>query len=145
MASIPQHVSESTRRLNPHLYGGAQPECMAAVRPKEPQLIRQSTKPLMNELEKNWLMHLQLLHPNVTFRPQAKRYRISAGAWYKPDVTAVIDGVETAYETKGSRAMKNVDRGILALKATAALWPEVAFHIVWRGSDRSWQVQRVLP
>jgi len=124
-----------------------------AVRPpcKPSKRIRQSGKPLMNKLELEWFTIVSTLFPNYPRpRAQAKRYRLANGAWYKPDVTATswpqTDGpaTETAWECKGPRKMKNMARGMLAIKFAAAAWPEVAFFLVWKDAG-CWQQQRVLP
>ena len=104
--------------------------------------IRQDKKPLMNKLEQDWFRILQRRHPGVSIRPQAKRYKLCSGAWYKPDMTAVLDGVETAWECKGPSVVKGVSKGLLALKFAAHEWPEVRFWLVWR-SDGEWRAQRI--
>jgi hypothetical protein len=40
--------------------------------------------------------------------------------------------------------MKNVDRGILALKVAASSWPEVQFILIWK-EQGVWNFQEVLP
>ncbi len=105
--------------------------------------IRQDKKPLMNELEQAWFNVLQLRYPCVPIRPQAKRYKLCSGAWYKPDMTAIINGVETAWECKGPNVVKGVAKGLLALKFAAHEWPEVDFWLVWK-DQREWKEQKII-
>lgn len=119
------------------------PEVIAAKR------IRQESKPLVNKLEGDWLSVLSAQHPDKSIRPQAKRYKLANGAWYKPDFTCsnfmVGNGeMETAWECKGPSCMKNVARGLLTVKFAASQWPEVAFFLVWKERGQ-WKQQRVLP
>lgn len=117
-----------------------------------PRRIRQSTKPLLNELEKAWLAEIEHRYPNYPpIRSQAKRYEFARGAWYKPDFTCSLWPVpgraagETAWECKGPRAMRNQQaRGFVVLKAAARQWPEVRFVLVWREAG-VWREQEVLP
>jgi hypothetical protein len=113
--------------------------------------IKQDAKPLMNKLESDWFTILNAQFPNYARpRAQAKRYKIANGAWYKPDVTATswpVEGgpsQETAWECKGPRQMKNIDRGMLTIKTAAHQWPEVRFVLVWKESG-VWKTQHVLP
>ena len=113
--------------------------------------LRQDPKPLLNCLETEWWEMLKGQHPNYPRpRPQAKRYKIGNGAWFKPDFTAsswpVPDGPaqETAWECKGPEAGKNVARGKLAIKTAATQFPEVCFWLVWKEAGQ-WRQQRVLP
>jgi len=120
----------------------------AAQRPQpvatEAKRIRQDSAKL-NKLESDWLTYLQVLHHanKVTFRPQALRFRLGNGAWYKPDITGFVDGKLTAWECKGPKQVKGVAKGLMTVKVAASAWPEVEFWLVWRERGE-WQVQRVL-
>jgi hypothetical protein len=132
------------------------PELAKAIRQSplrtEGKRVRQSSAPKMNKLEAEWFEIISRQFPNYPRpRAQAKRYRIGNGAWYKPDATATrwpaINGGpdrETAWEVKGPKYMKNVDRGILALKVAASSWPEVQFILIWK-EQGVWNFQEVLP
>lgn len=146
MAGLPISNSKSFQALNPHIYGGIAPA--PAVEGKR---VRQDLKPLMNKLEAAWFAVLNLQNVNYPRpRAQAKRYRLANEAWYKPDVTASCwpqeDGpdIETAWECKGPKEMKNMARAMLTIKVAAAAWPEVAFYLVWK-EDGGWKQQRILP
>lgn len=117
--------------------------------------VRQDTKPLMNKLESEWFEVLKRDYPGEVIRPQAKRFRLAAGAWYKPDFTAVLEYrepgsvdvrcySEVAWECKGPRQMKGVARGTLAIKAAAGQYPEVRWVLVWKECGQ-WRQQEVLP
>ena len=106
--------------------------------------IRQEEKPLLNKLEADWLMHIHDSYAGESVHSQAIRFKIGNGAWYKPDFCVFFSGKLTCWEIKGPKQGKNVDRGLLALKIAAHLWPEVVFLLVWR-EDGAWKQQRVLP
>ena len=109
MSSLPTNPSEAFRKRNPHIYSGSVPQ--AAMDKKITaglsRRLRQDRKPLMNGLEAEWfrVINVQnLCYPRP--RPQAKRYQIGNGAWYKPDFTSSswpVDGgpaMETAWNAK---------------------------------------------
>ncbi len=166
MIHLPTNPSAAVRKRNPHLFGDAatQPESGQTGRdpksccetrffetPRIAKRIRQSSKPIMNVLEQSWFDVLNAQFPNYPRpRAQAKRYRTSHSSWYKPDITASQwpqengPPIETAWECKGPKQMKNIDRGILSLKVAASQWPEVRFILVWR-ENNLWRQQIVLP
>lgn len=118
---------------------------------KPAKRINQNSKPLMNKLESEWFAILNAQFPNYPRpRAQAKRYKIANGAWYKPDITCSSWPVEnspaqeTAFECKGPKQMKNIDRGILTIKTAAHQWPEVRFVLVWKENGQ-FKTQHVLP
>lgn len=142
------------RARNPHVFKSGVFDPAAAWPDKKPsKRIRQSDKPLMNGLEQSWFDMLCSQWPHCDRpRAQAKKYKIGNNAWYKPDITASLwphaggAACETAWECKGPKQMKNVARGILAIKAAAHQWPEVRFILVWKDKiTGSWQQQTVLP
>lgn len=106
--------------------------------------IRQGEKP-PNKLEANWNAYLaRTLPPGAILRAQSIRLRIGCGAWYKPDVAAMVNGKLMFWETKGPAQMKNVARGILALKVAASNYPEFTFILVWKIKGE-WHTQVVIP
>ena len=140
-------ANEAVRKLNPHLFGGSQPGVKTETIPAtQEKRVRQDPKPLMNKLESQWFENL-MRTPEVnqaTLRAQAKRYKLANGAWYKPDMTAKVQGRETAWECKGPKQMKNMARGMLTIKVAAAQWPDVEFRLVWKQDGRFHQ-QIILP
>lgn len=152
-------MSESTKKRNPHLFG-APAAGLAVVHYKDPMTdqpcsvtvgkvttgkrLRQDTKPLMNKLEQSFFNYLKAeLCNEPTLRAQAKRYKIANGAWYKPDITANVNGFETAWECKGPKQMKNMARAMLTIKVAAAQWPDVRWKLVWKENGQ-WKQQEVL-
>lgn len=103
--------------------------------------MRQSARPLMNELEAAWFLVLKGRYPNAKIHPQAKSYRLARGHNYRPDFTAMIEGRECAWECKGQKAFRG---GFENLKVAATTYPEIAWTLVWR-VDGEWQTQEVLP
>ena len=140
-----ESATDHRRRLS-----GAVPLKMETANAAPGIRIRQDSKPLMNKLEAEWFAILSAQFPNYPRpRAQAKRYKLANGAWYRPDVTASSwpdEGGwarETAWECKGPSCMKNVARGLLAIKFAAAQWPEIAFWLVWKEKNQ-WKSQKVL-
>ena len=105
--------------------------------------IRQSQKPKMNKLEKEALAWLQACYPGNEFKPQAKRYELATGHWYKPDFTTAGKSfsTETAFEVKGPHAFRG---GFENLKVAARVWPEVRWILMWKESG-VWKQQTILP
>jgi hypothetical protein len=108
--------------------------------------IRQSSKPLLNGLETECLAFLRSI-PNVgIIHPQAKRYRLGNGIWYKPDFTFMHENDENsvcewAVEVKGPHAFRG---GFENLKVAASLYPEMWWVLMWKAKG-DWLQQRVLP
>jgi hypothetical protein len=143
-------ANETVRRLNPGLFNpGATTSQTSQLggmsKIIEDRRLRQDAKPLMNKLEQDWFNWLQARHNgNRTIRAQAKRYKLCNGAWYKPDITANIEGQEIAWECKGPKQMKSMARAMLVIKVAAAQWPEIKWILVWREAGE-WKQQLVLP
>lgn len=114
-----------------------------AIAKSSPKRIRQGEKP-PNKLEADWRAYMEAQQPDVKFRPQAIRFRLANGAWYKPDLMAWLNCRVVCWETKGPKQAKNVARGILTIKFAATAWPEVLFILVWREGG-VWCQQEVLP
>lgn len=135
--------------MNPHLYGtnlvvrGDEVHLrkIGALLPCQGKRLRQDPKPLMNKLEQDLFNYLSRLYPKVKLHAQAKRFRLANGLWYKPDLTAVLDGQETAWEAKGPHAFRG---GFENLKFAAAAWPEVNWILMWKNDD-GWRSQKILP
>lgn len=166
--------SKSFKKLNPHLFfkkcaGDNCPICELQrtecncfdlipdhpEKPKAKKRIRQSSKPLLNKLESEFLAELKRIAARPpTFddpdclkepHPQAIKFRLCNGAFYKPDFFsfAWFDGKPTAWEVKELRG-KNVDRGKLALKVAASTWPEIRFFLAVKENGQ-WNTQEILP
>lgn len=122
----------------------APPPLLNAVKPAK--RVRQDTKPLMNKLEQRWFNHLKNNPDVIELRAQSLRFKIANGAWYKPDITCRYKGWQplNVYECKGPKEMKNIARGILALKCAAAAWPENNFILVWEANGQ-FRTQQILP
>lgn len=127
--------------------------CIAKASPapsKPAKRLRQDTKPLMNQLELEFLEHLCRRIPTFPpIRVQAKRYRLGNGIWYKPDFTCadwpdpkrVLR--ETAWEVKGPKSFRG---GFENLKVAASVYPEVRWLLVWKDKTTGeWKEQPILP
>lgn len=142
-------ASESTIRRNMSAYQQlAQPPASSTPTPQKPRTkrLRQSSRPLLNKLETEFLNYLRATEPYAVLHVQSKRFKLANGLWYKPDFTtcrgAFEDGlVETAWEVKGEHAFRG---GFENLKMAATLYPEITWMLVWK-EGQTWQTQKVLP
>ena len=119
-------VGDAVRKLNPHLFAKLDPEVksMLAAEPlKAPKRIRQSNRPLLNQLEMEWFEELKSQHPQWNIRAQSLRFRLGNSHWYKPDFTCITpaEHIPMAWEVKGPHAFRG---GFENLKVSANLYPE---------------------
>lgn len=159
----PNELPDHIRKLNPQLFGlgNAMPtpscnrvqgkclKCGVMFMVHEPHVcgeqkqkkrLRQDSKPLLNKLETEFFNWLKAFYPSAVIRPQAKRYRLANGIWYKPDFTAILQQ-EWAWEVKGPHAFRG---GFENLKVAAATYPEIKWTLVWK-QDGRWEHQEILP
>ena len=148
--NLPTHPNESFRKRNPHLY----PEYMKREhvfdrfvkefdkhhpQPQPPKRIRQSTKPLMNKLEQEWLNYrVATCHDNPI--PQSIGFRLGNGVVYWPDFVA--PHFTSAWEIKGKQSLQ--DDSVVKIKVAARLYPSIRWVLVWKHNGQ-WQEQVVLP
>ena len=146
-ARIEDALGRGVKQPSPASPGGI---CVPVARPSR---IRQSSAPLMNKLETEWFCVIKDKYPNYPpVRPQAKRYRLGNGIWFKvdfsvslwpnrnPDDTVRGADMETCWEVKGPHAFRG---GFENLKVAAGLWTEVRWLLVWK-QDGQWMTQEVL-
>lgn len=137
--------SAAFRKLNPQLtgwvkIGDGSKTRIESVKTTSKKRLRQSDKPLLNKLETEFFAYIQGQNPSVTIRPQAKRYELARGIWYKPDFTAIIGGFEHCWEVKGPKVFRG---GFENLKVAARVWPD-AYWWLCSKDKRAWQFQRVI-
>lgn len=149
MSTLPTNPSKSFMRANPHIYGI--PDTLKGAmtpifEPPPKKRIRQSSKPLLNKLETEYLNHLQSRWTNE-FYPQAMTFRLASGLKYTADFfafdfpwTGEASG-PTAFEVKGPWFPEH---NRVKIKAFAAAYPEIRVLLVWREKGQ-WQTQRVNP
>lgn len=108
----------------------------------KPKRMRQDTNPLMNKLEQEYYEKLKLEHPDCApyLRPQAIRFRLANGLWFKPDVTCTWGCACRAWEVKGPHAFRG---GFENLKMAASTYPDWIWKLVWK-ENGVWQEQVVL-
>lgn len=145
MKEPPQQVSESVRRLNPHLYGAQKSQALAPTTHPEPlegiktpKRIRQRSKPLLNVLEGEFMSYVEE-HTDVCLIPQSIRFMLGNGIWYKPDFVCLSPLM--CYEVKGPFAHRG---GFENLKVAAHQYPQFTWRLVWKDTGR-WQEQIILP
>jgi hypothetical protein len=117
---------------------------------KKPRRIRQDSKPLMNGLETEYHRILCEKYGEPFVKPQALRFKLANGLWYKPDFTVFstwldhmnekVNGQIICYEVKGPFAFRG---GFENLKSAAFQWPQVQFILVWK-KNGIWQHQEIL-
>lgn len=130
-------------------------DALPGAKAKAKGRLRQSIRPLMNNLETEFYGTICNKYPDYPeVRIQSARYRLGNGIWYKPDFTAAFWPIpETAEETfrlrpiawevKGPRAFRG---GFENLKVAASLYPEVRWLLVWKDQETGeWQEQHILP
>lgn len=151
--AIKSSQSASFKKRNPHIFGqNAEPGLLEAVQDRlvkiaapeaKKKRIRQSDKPLLNRLEKEFQEVLIQRYPGDMHHitAQAIRFSLGNGIAYKPDFVVFMWGRPRAYECKGPHAFRG---GFENLKVAANRYPLVQFILVWK-SDGQWQEQHVLP
>lgn len=139
-----ESIGEACRRLNPHLFGAIDPEAQTLLNqvPLQPKKkrIRQSSKPIMNQLETEFLTWLDQRTDTGVY-PQSLRFKLGNGIWYKPDFIVFSQQGITAYEVKGKHAFRG---GFENLKVAASKYPFVKWVLVWKG-DMDWEMQTIMP
>lgn len=105
--------------------------------------IRQSSKPLLNDLESEFMTRIQDEYPDYIFHAQAIRFKLGNGIWYKPDFVGFFDRFPAirSWEVKGPFAHRG---GFENLKVAAHQYPEIKWTLVWK-QDGTWKEQTVLP
>lgn len=135
--SAQSHQSEAiSLPASPLLVGSS----LTGSEPPEGKRIRQDSKPLMNKLEMQfWRERLEQRYPLA--KPQAIRFKLGNGIWYKPDFVDFSIQPVTAWEVKGPHAFRG---GFENLKVAASAYPFVRWILVWKESGE-WRQQEVLP
>lgn len=112
------------------------------VKIKPAKRVRQSSKPLLNALETEWLEQLNKIYPekHAQITAQAIRVRLGNGIWFKVDFVVFCNPV-TAYEVKGPHSFRG---GFENLKVAASLYREVQWILVWKANG-TWAQQTILP
>lgn len=123
---------------------------IAVKKVKAAKRIRQDSKPLMNELESEYWRILCEKYGDPCVKPQALRFKLGNGIWFKPDFAVFVNWIDHAnetscvrmvcYEVKGAHAFRG---GFENLKVAAGLWPQIQFILVWKESGQ-WKEQEIL-
>lgn len=138
---VPQAMRLVTQCINddaPQLRQNAtQSDSVATEGIKTPKRIRQSTKPLLNKLEDEWLAFYEKWFDRIY--AQGIRFKLANGLWYKPDFVCFT--VKTCWEIKGPHAFRG---GFENLKVAASQYPDFKWVLTWK-QDGGWKEQVVLP
>lgn len=141
MTSLPQNVTESVRRRNPHLYGQSSPQSQPEAKAKPLKRLRQSGKPLMNKLEKSFHISLICYYPPNAILAQSVTFRLGNGIRYTPDFFVFYEGRIFCYEVKGFFR----DDAAVKLKVAAEKYPFICWTLVWKDEHKQWHQQTILP
>lgn len=137
---------QACRKLNPQLFGAggsceAEAMTITPAVTKPSRRIRQDSKPLTNKLESEFKAYYEK-QTGCTLTPQALRFRLGNGIWYKPDFVLMVKGaITSAYEVKGPHAFRG---GFENLKVAASLYKQVNWVLAWKERNE-WKMQDVLP
>jgi hypothetical protein len=116
-----------------------------AVLAKPKKRIRQSSKPLLNKLESEFLLQLKAWYP-FTFHCQAIKFKIGNGVTFCPDIVCFnwnSHGSLAVWEVKGPHAW---DDSIVKLKVFASTYPDIAVHLAWKDKKLgAFRVQDIKP
>lgn len=132
--------SESFKKLNPHLFPVTAAQLLDQV-DSDNKRLRQSAKPLMNKLEREWFEVLQHDFPGHPIKVQSIKLRIGNGCYFTPDFVVFHSNRQpTAWEVKGKHAWED---SLIKLKVAAATFQEILFFLVWKNAQ-GWQRQKIL-
>jgi hypothetical protein len=142
------HASESTRKLNPGLFGQglAKAKAAEAVQPA-PKRLKQRRGPQMNKLEEAFLEQLRAIHKGAKIYVQAFAIRLANGCVYWPDFVVIVEASDglcrsIVYEVKGP-VMR--DDAAVKLKVAASLFPHLHFILASRASRTSpWELEEIV-
>lgn len=139
---LPSIVSESTRRLNPGLFGGTI-NCKCVVPPVDKPRLRQARGPKLNKTEEAFFNRLRLQFPSARIKPHGVTLLLANGCRYTPDFH--VEGEQgdwvRVYEVKGPHAW---DDSIVKLKVAATSFLSLQFWLVSKRMG-TWREERVLP
>lgn len=156
MKAIPQNVSESVRKRNPHLYQNSVDLMIARAKAGHPMIdepkprrIRQSTKPPLNKLEQEWFDNARhhMFHDSIVI-PQSVKFKLANGVWFLPDFFVIIGGFDSqditprAIEIKGPQTLQ--DDAVVKLKVAAKAYPWISWSLEWKENGQ-WQKQTIYP
>lgn len=106
--------------------------------PKPRKRIRQSSKPELNKLEKEFQCYVEE-HTDLCLISQSFRFKLGNGIWYKPDFVCFEPMV--CYEIKGPHSFRG---GFENLKVAASKYPQFTWKLMWKEGNQ-WEEQIVLP
>lgn len=136
----PNNPSESVKKLNPHLFGSTNVSMISEMRKP---MIKQRSKPLLNNLETEFLDELKNIGWKVILC-QAVKLRLCNGVWYTPDfITAhcdIDDSPLVAWEVKGPHVWED---SIIKMKVAAGQYSFGQWRLAHKDSRGLWEYQIV--
>lgn len=147
---IPTKVTDSVKRLNPHLYGGSTIEQKQAAKPSDQPGACQVSKSVsvatvdkLNKTEARYLQWLKRTQPHCRIGIQDITLRLANGVRYTADFST-WDSQEsklTLHEVKGFMR----DDAWVKLKVAAHEFPMYDFLLVTAGQAGAWKIMEVKP
>lgn len=139
--ALPTTVSESTRRLNPHLFGGVPSPKLPAS--DDGPRMRQDRGPKLNKTEAAFVGWLALKFPALQIEREGVTLLLANGCRYTADFAVFNPGGDIVlYEVKGGKFW---DDAVVKLKVAANKYPRIAFWLA-TPADRTkttWKIERV--
>lgn len=138
------HPSRVPKSVTPVPY----PPLPRQVEAKPAKRIRQSTKPLMNKLERRCFDFLQRGLEDKRLIAQGVTFKIANGVRFTPDIFCFNwywrgEYKPVAWEVKGPWF---TDDAKVKLKVLASTYPQIVVLLAWEDpEDGMWEVQQVLP
>lgn len=137
MKEPPQQVSESVRRLNPHLYGAPKSQALApTTHPEPPGGIKtpKQPKPRLNKRETLWKAVL-VERGTIGLCEQAITLRLDPPfKSYTPDLAYVDEAGLVLVEVKGPHRFR--EKGIAKAALAAKTYPQFRFELAdWTGKE----------
>jgi hypothetical protein len=142
---LPSHISEATRRLNPHLFtqGAAGPTvaelCKGAAKAQEALHSNLKGTPRQpNKTEQRFLDRCEAMKRRGeidSYRFEGMRLKWGDCMFYKPDMVIFTGAKITLIEIKGPH-IKGKDA--IRFKGCRAEWPEFEFEM-WQEVKREWK------
>lgn len=148
MSSLPSNPSESTKRLNPALYGpapaSADPLRIPTYTELAPPSMLSTDEAKLNKTERSFLVHLREAHPGNWIGVQCITLKLADDCRYTCDIwERTIGGLLYAYEVKGFFR----DDAKVKIKVAARMFPWIRFVVVKRGPNAlvPWLMETVKP
>ena len=142
---LPETVSESTRRLNPQIFGTVEQSQGIIAATVEKHRMRQNRGPKENKTEAAFHAWLAGQFRESTIYREGVTLLLANGLRYTADFAIFnATGELVLYEVKGPHAWED---SLVKLKVAASVYPTVSFCLASPAdkTKTSWRIERVYP